>query len=69
MEHVKWDWVKVAARAPIQHKVASAGVLAVLYFVLEYHFQAHTASKVVEMFGVIPFADRCVEVAERIVGE
>jgi hypothetical protein len=54
--------VKAIASATDQHRIIAALVFALLWALLEFYFQAHTAAKFAEMFGFAPMADRALGV-------
>jgi hypothetical protein len=56
MEHL----TKAVAQAADRHRIIAAIIFAVLWGVLEFHFQAHDAAKFAEMFGFAPMADRAL---------
>ena len=52
--------MKHLAKVADRHRIAAALVMLVMWAVLEYVLQWHNASKVVEVLGLSPFADRAI---------
>lgn len=46
--------------APTEHRIIAAASMIVLWYVLEEVFHLTVAAKSVEVFGLVPFADRAM---------
>lgn len=54
--------VKRAVRtAPVKHRVITALIIAAIWAILEFVLKYEVAAKGVELFGVVPFADRMIK--------
>ena len=52
--------VRALRSAPVEHRICAALVMVVLWYVFEQVLHYETAAKGIEVFGLVPFADRAM---------